>query len=192
MGGGAWWATVPGVVKSRTRLSDFTFTFCFHALQKEMAAHSSVLAWRIPGTAEPGGLKSMGSQRVGHNWSDSAVAAAACCGKWQDFLLFLWCSNILLCISTKTLVNTQADVWPCPQGWNLKVAKEATRKGLKDWTWNEAAGHEGRRRASGSLGHSASPRGRCPCLGGWALALLLGLLFPARLPFLSLRPRLEG
>ena len=60
--GGAWWAAVLGVVKSQTRLSDFTFTFHFHALEKEMATHSSVLAWRIPGTAEPGGLPSMGSQ----------------------------------------------------------------------------------------------------------------------------------
>ena len=66
MGGGAWWAAVHGVAESRTGLSDFTFTFHFHALEKEMAAHSSVLAWRIPGTAEPGGLPSMGSHRVGH------------------------------------------------------------------------------------------------------------------------------
>ena len=65
--GGAWWATVPGVLKSQIRLSDFTFTFRFHALEKEMAAHSSVLAWRIPGTGEPGGLPSVGSQRVRHN-----------------------------------------------------------------------------------------------------------------------------
>ena len=67
MDGGAWWAAVHGVTKSRTRLSSFTFTFHFHALEKEMATHSSVLAWRIPGTAEPGGLPSMGSHRVGHN-----------------------------------------------------------------------------------------------------------------------------
>ena len=60
MDGGAWWAAVHGVAKSRTRLSDFTFTFDFHALEKEMATHSSVLAWRIPGTGEPGGLPSMG------------------------------------------------------------------------------------------------------------------------------------
>ena len=62
MDGGAWWAAVHGVVKSRTQLSDFTFTFHFHALEKEMATHSSVLAWRIPGTEEPGGLQSMGLQ----------------------------------------------------------------------------------------------------------------------------------
>ena len=67
MSGGAWWATIRGVAKSWTRLSDFTFTFHFHALEKEMATHSSVLAWRIPGTGEPGGLPSMGSHRVGHD-----------------------------------------------------------------------------------------------------------------------------
>ena len=67
MDGGAWWAAVHGVAKSRTRLSDFTFIFHFHALEKELATHSSVLAWRIPGTGEPGGLPSLGSHRVGHD-----------------------------------------------------------------------------------------------------------------------------
>ena len=67
MDGGAWQAAVHGVTKSRTRLSDFTFTFHFHALEKAMATHSSVLAWRIPGMGEPGGLPSMGSHRVGHD-----------------------------------------------------------------------------------------------------------------------------
>ena len=67
MDGGAWWAAVHGVAKSQTQLSDFTFTFHFHALEKEMATHSSVLAWRIPGTGEPGGLPSMGLHRVGHD-----------------------------------------------------------------------------------------------------------------------------
>ena len=75
--GRAWWAAVHGVAESRTRLSNFTFTFHFHALEKEMATHSSVLAWTIPGTGEPGGLPSMGSHRVGHDWSDLAAAAAA-------------------------------------------------------------------------------------------------------------------
>ena len=65
--GGAWWAAVHGVTKSRTRLSDFTFTFHFHALEKEMATHSCVLAWRIPGTGHHGGRPSMGSHRVGHD-----------------------------------------------------------------------------------------------------------------------------
>ena len=67
MDAGAWWPAVHGVTKSRTRLSDFPFTFHFHALEKEMATHSSVLAWRIPGTREPCGLLSMGSHRVGHD-----------------------------------------------------------------------------------------------------------------------------
>ena len=67
MDGGAWWAAVRGVARSQTGLSDFTFTFHFPALEKEMATHSSVLAWRIPGTGEPGGLPSVGSHRVGHD-----------------------------------------------------------------------------------------------------------------------------
>ena len=67
MDGGAWWAADHGVAKSRTRLSDFTFIFHFHTLEKEMATHFSVLAWRIPGMEEPGGLPSMGSYRVGHD-----------------------------------------------------------------------------------------------------------------------------
>ena len=75
-GGGAWWAAVHGVVKSQTRLRDFSFTFRFHALEKEMATHSNVLAWRVPGTEEPSGPPSMGSHRVGHDWSDLAAAAA--------------------------------------------------------------------------------------------------------------------
>ena len=76
MDGGAWWAAVHGVTKSRTWLNDFTLTFHFHALEKEMETHSSVLAWRILGMGEPGGLPSMGSHRVGHDWSDLAAAAA--------------------------------------------------------------------------------------------------------------------
>ena len=71
---GAWWAAVHGVTKSPARLSDFTFTFHFHALGKEMATHSSVLAWRIPGTGEPSGLPSMGSYRVGSDRSDLVAA----------------------------------------------------------------------------------------------------------------------
>ena len=76
MDGGAWRAAVHGVAKSRT-LSNFTFTFHFHALEKEMALHSSVLAWRIPGTEEPGGLPSTGWHVVGHNGSDLAAAAVS-------------------------------------------------------------------------------------------------------------------
>ena len=80
MDGGAWWAAVHGVAKSRTQLSNFTFTFQFHAWEKEMSTHFSILAWRIPGTGEPGGLPSLGSHRVGHDWGDSAAAAA----KWSS------------------------------------------------------------------------------------------------------------
>ena len=77
MDGGAWLAAVHGVTKSRTRLSDFTFPFHFHALGKEMAACSSVLAWRIPGTGEPGGRPSLGLHRVGHTGSNLAAAAGS-------------------------------------------------------------------------------------------------------------------
>ena len=73
---GTWRAAVHGVANSPTRLSDFIFTFHFHALEKEMATHYSVLSWRIPGMGEPGGLPSMGWHRVRHNWSDLAAAAA--------------------------------------------------------------------------------------------------------------------
>ena len=90
--GGAWWAALHGVAKSWARLSDFTFTFHFHALEKEMATHSSVLAWRIPGTEEPSGLPSMGSHRVGHDWSDLAAAAAVCSilHKEEEKLDYIW------------------------------------------------------------------------------------------------------
>ena len=76
MDGGAWKAAVHGVAEGQTRLSNFPFTFHFHALEEEMATHSSVLGWRIPGTGEPGGLPSMGSHRVRHDWSDLAIAIA--------------------------------------------------------------------------------------------------------------------
>ena len=82
MDGGAWKAAVHGVAEGWTWLRDFTFTFHFHALEKEMATHSSVLAWRIPGMGEPGGLQSMGSHRVRHDWSD--LAAAARRSKWEN------------------------------------------------------------------------------------------------------------
>ena len=74
---GAWWAAVHGVAKSQTRLSDFPFTFHFHALEREMATHSSVLVWRTPGTGEPGGLLSVVSHRVGQDLSDLAAGAVA-------------------------------------------------------------------------------------------------------------------
>ena len=85
MDGGAWWAAVHGVAKSRTWLTDFTFTFHFHALEKEMATHFSVLTWRIPGTGEPHGLLSMGSHRVGHDWSDLVVVVVVVVGKGRFY-----------------------------------------------------------------------------------------------------------
>ena len=93
MDGGAWWAAVHGVAKSQTWLSDFTFTFHFHALEKEMATHSSVLAWRIPGMEKPGGLQSMGSHRVGHDWSDLAAAACFLCCHFCPCTLPCECRN---------------------------------------------------------------------------------------------------
>ena len=82
MDGGAYQAAVHGVAKSQTWLSNFTFIFHFPALEKEMATHSSFLAWRIPGTGEPGGLPSMGSHRVGHDWSNLAAATHFMVVKW--------------------------------------------------------------------------------------------------------------
>ena len=115
MDGGAWWAAVRGVAKSRTRLSDFTFTFHFHALEKEMATHSSVLAWRIPGMAEPGGLPSMGSHRVGHNWS--VLAAAAAGYRWYLKLSVCmisqgsYCSYRMTSSSTNDCALVPAGLW---------------------------------------------------------------------------------
>ena len=89
MDGGAWWATVRGVTNSRTQLNDFTFNFHFHALEKETANHSSVLALRIPATGEPSGLPSLGSHRVWHNWSDLAAAEGLQTVKtWLEGLLW--------------------------------------------------------------------------------------------------------
>ena len=105
MDGGAWWAAVHGVAKSRTWLSDFTFTFQFHALEKEMVTHSSVLAWGIPGTGEPGGLPSMGSHRVRHDWSNLAVSSSMIKDKWpyaelccrSEYMRFRWYRAWLAC-----------------------------------------------------------------------------------------------
>ena len=95
MDGGAWYAAVHGVAEGWTWLIDFNFTFHFHALEKEMAAHCSVLAWRIPGMAGPGGLPSMGLHRVGHIWSDLAAAGVNLTKKDKD----LFIANF------KTLIN---------------------------------------------------------------------------------------
>ena len=88
---GAWWATSSRVAKSQTWLSDFTFTFHYHALEEEMATHSSVLAWRIPGTAESGGLPSLGWHRVGHDWKRlSSSSSSSCCIAKGILLNALW------------------------------------------------------------------------------------------------------
>ena len=121
MDGGAWWAAVRGVTKSRTRLSDFTVTFHFHALEQEMATHSSVLAWRIPGTGEPGGLPSMGSHRVGHDWSDWAAAytisiCLSLVGNGKQFSNML-CKFILMLeamYDNSFLFKTHVSTWFCP------------------------------------------------------------------------------
>ena len=106
MDGGAWWATVHGVAKSWTQLGDFTFTFHFHALEKEMATHSSVLAWRIPGMEESGELPSMGSHRVGHDWSN--LAAATLCYMSMLYFIYKWWAFgmfLILAIVTNSTVN---------------------------------------------------------------------------------------
>ena len=98
---GAWWAAVHGVAKSHTRLSDLTFTFHIHALEKEMATHSSILAWRIPGTGEPGGLPSLGS----HESDTTEAAAAAAAAYYKDcYSSYLWMLQYLV-QDSNTVVN---------------------------------------------------------------------------------------
>ena len=127
MDGGAWWAAVHGVAKGQTLLSDFTSTSHFHALEKEMATHFSVLAWRIPGTGEPGGLLSMGLHRVGHDWSDSAAAAADSILKSRDITL-----------PTKARLG-KAMVFPVVlygcDSWTVKKAERKRIGAFELWCW---------------------------------------------------------
>ena len=119
-----------GVAKSWTWLSDFPFTFHFHALEKKMATHSSVLAWRIPGTGEPGGLSSMGSHRVRHNWSDLKAAAAA----WRPEAP---CPISLTYVCPSSLGNSRQPP-PCVGSPSLGVVHGAPADGgrlLCDVTW---------------------------------------------------------
>ena len=111
MDGGAWWAAVHGVAEGWTRLSNFTFPFHFHALEKEMATHSSVLAWRIPGTGEAGRLLSMGSHRVGHDWSDlaAAVPSSSSHGKTSFFFMAEQYSYSIVYISHIFFIHSSVD-----------------------------------------------------------------------------------
>ena len=118
---GAWWAAVHGIGKSWTQLSDFTFPFHFPALEKEMATHSSVLAWRIPGTGEPGGLLSMGSHRVGHNWSELTAAAE------QGTQLMICMIYLLVQVTNCSLSFLTAGV----KKWTLQV--------FQPWGWKMPA-----------------------------------------------------
>ena len=115
------WKTKGVPEKHLLWLSDFTFTFHFHALKKETATHSSVLAWRIPGTGEPGGLTSMGSHRVGHNWSDLAAAAAAY-GNFEHYFASMWnecnCAVVWTFFGIALLWDWNEN-WPFPVLWPL-------------------------------------------------------------------------
>ena len=123
---GAWWAAVHGVAKSRTRLSDFTFNFHFHALEKEMATHSSVLAWRIPRMGEPGGLPSMGSHTVGHDWSDlAAAAAAAALGVCEAWVGLEWLLDLKgLCKAWDPGPSLSQTSYLCGMSWSTWNARE--------------------------------------------------------------------
>ena len=133
----AWWAAVHGVAKSQTQLSNFPFTFHFHALEKEMATHSSVLAWRIPGTGEPGGLPSMGLHRVSHDWSDLAAAAAVfhcidtlhllypflCWWTCRSFPCFGYCEQCSYEHSGACVFLNSSFVWVYSQKWDYWIRR---------------------------------------------------------------------
>ena len=159
MDAGAWWATVHGVAKSWTQLSDFTFTFHFHALKKEMATHSSVLAWRIPGTGEPGGLPSMGSHRVRHNWSDLAAAAVAAAGA-QNL------QNVSLACGSFQVLNNQG---PKDSGRNFDLPPITAWNLIEGLCWDRAV----TRKVVYGGGNEARPRKQS------ALCFPLFLLVPA-------------
>ena len=130
MDGGAWKAAVHGVARSRTRLSDFTFSFHFHALEKEMATHSSVLAWRIPGTGGPHALPSMGSHRVRHDWNDLVVAAS---------LFYRWGNRFKEAISNLSKVTavekykTEILIWVFKNSSQISAAISCHSTRLPSW-----------------------------------------------------------
>ena len=119
--GGASWAAIYGVAQSRTRMSNFTFIH-FRSLEKEMATHSSVLAWRIPGTGEPSGLPSMGSHRVGHDWSSLAAAAAAYCHQLRKRDP-TWPSSSFFISSSPILDFDNIQPFPCFTLWSGKLGR---------------------------------------------------------------------
>ena len=136
MDGGAWWAAVHAVAMSWIQLSDFTFTFHFYALEKEMATHSSVLAWRIPGTAEPGGLPPMELYRVRHDWS-SLAAAADRTGAWgpgpflsEHRITFLWWRFMGTSLPDYGLTSRTKDVWHLEAYNSPCLSLTFPRKGL--------------------------------------------------------------
>ena len=144
MDGGAWWAAVPGVVKSQTRLSDFTFTFHFHALEKEMATHSSVLAWRVPGTGEPGGPPSLGS----HSWTwltHLSSSSSSVCGYYAAL-----CGLVLHAFSTgPSAAGAMGSFWNrCPPWeWYLStIFKMWQGHRLSQSTLKEVGGSPGRKK----------------------------------------------
>ena len=151
--GGAWWAVVHGVAKSQTRLSNFTFTFHFQALEKEMATHSSVLAWRIPGMGEPGGLLSMGLHRVRYNWSDLAAAEVFIIAKswmqWKYLSLGEWIDKQCKIIC---LTHSIGLLWGSKYGSIMETVKDYEMKGI---IINSVILWEGSSRA---LLHLGSPR----------------------------------
>ena len=133
MGGGAWWAAVQGVTKSQRRLSDFTFTFHFHALESEMATHSSVLAWRIPGTGEPSGLLSLGSYRVGHDWIDLAAA------EWDLTPNEWW--KVFVC-SNKSAETQVCPLQICLSNWEQTKCQAIGNCGGDGIGWGSKAGSQ--------------------------------------------------
>ena len=152
MDGGAWWAAVHWVAKSWTRLSDLTFTFHFHALEKEMATHSSVLAWRIPWMEKPVGLQSMGSHRVGHDWSDLVVVVVvvvynliANTSKGVLFSAPFWCLCQKLSLSplyfNKTLLHKSSERSSLVSGPGLNSSPlGAKNPGVFAWFYNNLSG----------------------------------------------------
>ena len=139
MDGGAWRAAVHGVAKSWTWLSDFILTFHFHALEKEMATHSSVFAWRVPGMGEPGGLPSTGSHRVRHDWSDLEAAASTlstCCQIAVKYLINFLCNTLFYFLedthTKRWAVESSSQSTANSEEKNLKFSKGLSKKQIKN------------------------------------------------------------